>query len=163
MKNKNHILLIGQCGSGKTWVMKSIIKAFEQNHRHKIGKFYYHTDGTVIVIGKYDNTTFEGSDRLSMAVMADVVPFLNFNKGKKIIAEGDRFTNSVYIAKANPIIVKIMDDGKEGREKRKSEQTDRQIRMIRTRINNIKADHEVETSLDALILINNLIYGYDKN
>jgi hypothetical protein len=56
-----------------------------------------------------------------------------------------------------------MDDGKEGREKRKSEQTDRQIRMIRTRINNIKADHEVETSLDALVLINNLIYGYDKN
>ncbi len=163
MKNKNNILLIGNCGSGKTWVMKSIIKTFKQERRQKIGKFYYHTNGSVIVIGKYDGSTFEGTDRLSMAVMSDVIPFLNFNQGKKIIAEGDRFMNSTYIGQANPVIIKIIDDGKDGREKRKSNQTDRHLRSIKTRVSNITADYEVETSSDALILINNLIYDHDKN
>ena len=163
MTNSKNILLIGNCGSGKTWVMKTIIETFKVEKGYKIGKFYYLGNDVLSVIGKYDNSKFEGSDRLSMAVLTDLSPFLEYNKDKIIIAEGDRFTNSTYITKANPIIVKILDDGFSGRLKRNSTQTDRHIKSITTRVKNIKAHYEVSNSNEAYDLITKLIISYDKN
>lgn len=151
------ILLIGMCGTGKTWVMEQLLQYYILSHRRKVGKIYYHTDNRISVIGKYDGSMFQGTDKLSMSVMTDVDAFLDYETDKIIIAEGDRFTNSKFIAKANPIIIKITDDGAVGRLKRNSTQTERHLKSINTRVNNIQAHHEVINSTDALNLIKQLI------
>jgi septin family protein len=154
------ILLIGMCGSGKTWTMQELIKKHNLSKTKKLGMIYYHTDDSIMVLGKYDGSMYQGTDKLSMAVMSDVDKFLNYATDKIIIAEGDRFTNSKFITKANPIVIKIIDTGEAGRKKRNSTQSDRHLKSIQTRVNNIEADHYVENSTDALFLINHLIYKY---
>jgi hypothetical protein len=96
-----------------------------------------------------------------MSVMTDVDAFIEHTKGSIIIAEGDRFTNGKFIDKAKPIIIKITDDGAVGRLHRDSKQSDRHLKSIQTRVNNIKADHEVICSFDALCLIQQLTDEYN--
>lgn len=142
----NTYLVIGECGSGKTWVMKELIKHFGINDKGKMAKINYNIKGDVIILGNYDGTTFEGSDRLSMAVAADFEPFRQWTSGKTIICEGDRFTNQKFIDIFKPTIIRILDDGRLGREFRGSTQSERQLKSIRTRVNKIKAEHEFQTS-----------------
>jgi hypothetical protein len=151
------ILLIGMCGAGKTWVMEKLLQYYVLSHRKKLGKIYYHTDNRIIVLGKYDGSMYQGSDKLSMSVMTDVDNFIEYAKEKIIVAEGDRFTNSKFIGKAEPIIIKITDDGVLGRMKRNSGQTERHLKSVQTRVNNIKANHDVINSDEAFNLIVNLI------
>ena len=151
------VLIVGNCGVGKTWLMKALIKEFKVEKRQKIGKFYFHSNDRVIVVGKYDGSTFEGSDRLSMSVITDLSAFLQLSVGKISIFEGDRFTNGRFIKEANPIIVKILGDGASGREKRGSAQTERHIKSINTRVSNINANFEVNNSMEAFNLIKNLM------
>lgn len=146
------ILIVGECGVGKTWVMKQLLK---NSKAHKLGMFYFHENDKHIIVGKYDNSTFEGSDRLSMAVMRDLDKMLLYiNKQKKIgIFEGDRFMNKNFIKAAEPYIIKINGDGKAGRLKRGSKQTERQIKTIRTRVANIKENILVNNSQECLLRI----------
>lgn len=144
------ILVIGDCGCGKTWVMEQLIKKYKLCQLGKVGMFYYHRNEDIIVLGKYDGSTFQGSDRLSMAVMRDLEQFKKFAKGKTVICEGDRFMNSTFIKGTNPTVVKIINDGKEGRKKRGSRQTERQLKSIHTRVEKIPAKHNVLNSKIAL-------------
>jgi len=147
------ILLIGGCGSGKTWVMKQLVKFLKCDKLGKVGMFYYHHNTKVYVLGKYDGTTFEGSDKLSMAVMRDMEQFKQFAKGKIIIAEGDRFTNKIFIEAMKPTVIKIVDDGAKGRKIRGSSQTPRQIQSIATRVSRVVFKSEVRDSTTALKMI----------
>ena len=156
------ILLIGMCGTGKTWVMQQLINDYFLSKRQKIGKLYFHTDDNIIVLGKYDGTMYQGTDRLSMSVMSDVDTFLKQTQGKIIVAEGDRFTNGKFIQKASPYIIKITDDGCVGRQLRGSNQSDRHLKSIQTRVNNITANQDVINSTEALNLIKEIIKNYDK-
>ena len=151
------ILLIGMCGSGKTWVMQELIQHYILSYRKKIGKIYYHTDNNIIVLGKYDGSIYQGSDKLSMSVMTDVDAFIQHTKDNIIIAEGDRFTNSKFIAKAKPFIIKITDDGVVGRLRRNSTQSERHLKSIQTRVSNIISDANVINSIEALELIKTII------
>jgi Cdc6-like AAA superfamily ATPase len=67
-----NILLIGMCGTGKTWVMKSLIRERKVLKKQKICKLYFHSNDDLIVLGKYDGSLFEGSDRLSMSAITDI-------------------------------------------------------------------------------------------
>ena len=151
------ILLIGMCGSGKTWVMQELIQHYILSYRKKIGKIYYHTDNNIIVLGKYDGSIYQGSDKLSMSVMTDVDAFIQHTKDNIIIAEGDRFTNSKFISKAKPFIIKITDDGVVGRLRRNSTQSERHLKSIQTRVSNIISDANVINSIEALELIKKII------
>jgi hypothetical protein len=153
------ILLIGMCGTGKTWVMQQLIDYYLLTIKRKAGKIYYHTDNRIVVLGKYDGSMYQGSDKLSMSVMTDVDAFIEHTKGKIIVAEGDRFTNGKFIGKANPMVIKITDDGVVGRLKRNSSQSDRHLKSMQTRVNNIVADRNVVNSIEALELIKNIIDG----
>lgn len=159
MNTNRTILLVGACGSGKTWVMKSLIERLNLNSTKKFKMIFYQTNGEVSVLGKYDGSTFEGSDKLSMAVARDFKPFKNFNETKnyKIIAEGDRFMNSTFIETFQPYIIKIKDKGQKGRLKRNSSQTERQIKTIQTRVDNVKENVAVNDSTEALELIINIL------
>ena len=160
-----NILLIGCAGTGKTWVMKSIINNFKCEKRQKIGKFYFHSSDDIVVVGKYDGSMFEGSDRLSMSVMTDIDDFLSYTKNKIVILEGDRFMNAKLIDKAKPIIIKISGDGSKGRSLRGSNQTERHLKAITTRVNNIKlasTDYLVNNSHEALKIITEIICTDEK-
>jgi hypothetical protein len=141
--------------------MKQLLKD-KQAKRIKLGMFMFHETDEYIVVGKYDNSTFEGSDKLSMAVMRDIGYMLGYiKKANKIaIFEGDRFTNSKFIDKADPIIVRVNGDGAKGRLKRGSQQSERQIKTIKTRVNNIVAHHYVDDSNRAYNLIQRI---YENN
>lgn len=159
MSTNKTILLIGACGSGKTWVMKRIIEQMDLQHNAKFGMFRFKTNKQLCVLGKYTGQTFEGSDKLSMAIARDFVPFKKIvdKNNFTIIAEGDRFTNQKFIDVFKPYVIKIKDTGEKGRKLRESKQTERHIRAIQTRVNNTKYTIEVENSLEALKTILNLI------
>jgi|NorSeaMetagenome_1021524.scaffolds.fasta_scaffold05176_4 hypothetical protein len=159
MRTNKTILIIGACGSGKTWVMKQIINQKKLKLNAKFGMIRFKTDKELAVLGNYDGQTFEGSDRLSMAVARD------FGKFKKladknnflIICEGDRFTNKTFIETFNPYIIKIKDNGEKGRKLRGSNQTERHLKSIATRVSNITHTKEVEDSSEALKTVLELI------
>tara|TARA_R110000744_G_scaffold97776_1_gene188936 strand:+ start:202 stop:666 length:465 start_codon:yes stop_codon:yes gene_type:complete len=148
------ILIVGECGVGKTWIMKQFIK---KSKGYKLGLYYFNETDKYIVVGKYDNSTFEGSDKLSMAVMKDLDKMISYinNSSKIAIFEGDRFMNSNFIKKAKPYIIKIKGNGTAGRLKRGSNQTERQLKTIKTRVKNIQSHKEVNNSNECLEIIKN--------
>ena len=142
---KLNILIIGNCGVGKTYVMQNIIKTFNCKNSFNVGQLHYNTNGFINLTGRYDGSLFQGSDKLSMSVMLSVDDYLEKVKGVNIF-EGDRFTNKNFIIKANPFIIKINGNGKDGRKLRGSDQSIRQIKSIETRINNIDYDFSFDDS-----------------
>lgn len=155
----NSILIIGCCGTGKTWVMKRIIKAYKLNAKGCVGLFKFRTNGKMLALGVYDDSTFEGGDKLSMGIMRDCAKFerARDKRGMLAICEGDRFTNKTFIETCKPYIVKIQGDGKEGRIKRNSKQSERHLTAIKTRVNNIDADVIAQDSQEAFDLIESII------
>lgn len=155
-----NVLITGNCGVGKTWVMKQLVSDGEKRFvRKKIGKFVFEECEDYIVVGNYDGSTFEGSDKLSMSIMTDYEMILQFfdETKKTIFYEGDRFTNSKFLSMAEPLIIKIKGDGEEGRLIRKSSQSERHLKSIRTRISNINEHVSVENSTEALNYIKSLL------
>jgi len=142
-----NILIIGNCGVGKTYVMQNIIKSYKCNEAANVGLLHYNTNGFINVTGKYDGGIFQGSDKLSMSVMTSLDAFLEQVKGVNLF-EGDRFMNKNFIAKAKPYIIKIKGSGQKGRSIRGSSQTPRQLKSIETRVNNIRYDFSFNDSYD---------------
>jgi hypothetical protein len=154
-----NILLIGACGAGKTWVMKQIIQSNKLKTPAKVGMIKFVTDKRISVLGVYDCSVFEGSDKLSMAVMRDCENWEKVREKHKMIGicEGDRFTNKTFIETCKPYIIKIVDDGAKGREQRQSSQSERHLKAIQTRVGNIQPDLEVKDSQEALNVIKGMI------
>ncbi len=148
---KNY-LIVGATGTGKTWIMKQLIErlGLAALYKHDLINYAANEKKSIIVTGKYIGDTFDGSDKLSMAVMKSLEGFLHYHKTATVIWEGDRFTNRNFIREAQPVVLKILGDGAEGRALRGSSQTDRQIKSIATRVNNTEAHHEFQNSEDAL-------------
>lgn len=148
-----NILLIGATGTGKTWVMKQLIG--DRATPFNAGLIRGLDQAGTLYLGVYDGSVFEGSDKLAMNVSRDfdllkkLQEALDFN----IVCEGDRFMNSKFIKMFSPYIIKIDGNGAEGRRKRGTLQSERQIKSIQTRVNNIKADATVTNSAGALKLI----------
>lgn len=158
MSRRRPILLIGECGAGKTWVMRQIKERRRLNVKAKLGKFIFHKSEEIALLGNYNGSKFEGSDKLSMSVNTDLNKLKRLQDlGLILLAEGDRFMNRPFIEAYQPRIIKITDDGSEGRSRRKTSQTQRQIKAIRTRVSNIEAHYTVRDSNEALELITKLI------
>jgi hypothetical protein len=143
------ILITGICGTGKTWVMNQLKEALEISsvYTYGTGLYSYLKKDGVILVGKYDGSVFEGSDKLSMAVMTSndkIKPV--FAAAKTVVCEGDRFSNGTFIKEFSPFIIRILGDGSAGRIKRGSSQTERHLKSITTRVENIKPDMEVQNS-----------------
>lgn len=150
------IQITGRPGVGKSWIMKRLIEHYNCEGIEKIGLINYQKGDDVIVTGKYDGTTFEGSDRLSMAAISSVPELLLLYPYMNIVFEGDRFTNTTML-KHNPTIINIKGDGAWGREKRGSSQSDRRLRAMATRYDSFSYHYRVINSDEALELIIKLI------
>lgn len=158
-----NILIIGQCGVGKTWVMTELIEHFGCERSQKFGMIKMKRNDRVAVVGNYDGSMFQGSDKLSMAVMRNVPVFADTlgQIVKYCVWEGDRFTNSKFMNLVKPYVIRIDGDGSIGRDKRGSAQTERHLKAIATRVANIPYDVKVANSNEALEVIKNMI-GDDK-
>lgn len=134
------ILIIGNCGVGKTYTMQKMIQKLKCNQAVKLGLVNMHKSDKVAILGKYVGDTFDGSDKLSMSVATDFPKLKTWAKENEmtLLCEGDRFSNRSFIDLFQPEIVLIEGSGEEGRIKRKSNQTRRQIQTIETRVKNIK-------------------------
>lgn len=156
-----NILIIGDCGVGKTYTMQQTIKTFNCNEEQKIGLINYNTNGFINVTGRYDGSTFQGSDKLSMSVMTSLSQFLDSTSGVNIY-EGDRFMNKNFIAAAEPYIIKIKGNGLKGRSLRGSNQSQRQIKSIQTRVSNIKYDFSFGDSAALFVYLKTLLNTQNK-
>lgn len=152
------IHLTGRPGTGKTWVMKQLIKHYDCIQEGKVGLIDYVSNGMVVITGKYTGDTFEGSDKLSMAAISSVGDLIDSLTGSSIVFEGDRFTNSTMLS-FNPIIINIEGDGAEGIEMRGSSQTPQRLKAMATRYNNYCYHYRVGSSDQALELVKNIIKG----
>lgn len=92
-----HLTIIGGLPvSGKTTIMKQIREQLGQGVKRQYGLLRYETYPDHVVLGIYDDSTFAGTDKLSMAVMEDTLLFLKENT-KKVLLEGDRLFTSKFI------------------------------------------------------------------
>lgn len=162
---KKVFLVIGTCGTGKTWVMTEFAKhlGISSVYSYATGLYSYLKKDGYIILGKYDGSVFQGSDKLSMAIMTHnekVRPV--FEAARMVVGEGDRFTNSTFIKDFVPTIIKITGDGVAGRAKRGSQQTERHLKSITTRVENITPDWEVADSTECLKLLIDYAEGREK-
>ena len=153
-------LIIGQCGVGKTWLMKKLIEQYETTSKGKLGKVNFNLNETknIYILGNYDGTMYEGSDKLSMAVASDFQLLYHYMltiENPIVICEGDRFTNKTFLQTFKPTIIKIKGDGETGRLIRNSSQSERQLKSIATRISNIKEHIAFEDSNETLTYFTN--------
>lgn len=146
----NNFLLIGNCGVGKTWVMLQLMKRLKMTKQMKYRKLWWVTNGRVNLTGKYDRSEWQGSDKLSMAVMQDVPAYVGSYGTHYTVWEGDRFSNSKFISLVKPFVIRIDGSGEVGRKLRGSNQAERHLKSIATRVSNLPADLTVANSTEAL-------------
>lgn len=151
-----NILVVGMCGVGKTWVMRQLLTP--EHVAKKIKLMRWKEDGKTAIAGVYDGRQFEGTDGLSMAVAREYAYWNKHLKENNLhgIMEGDRFMNTLSVRIFEPYIIKIQGDGKMGRIKRGSSQTEGHLKRIQTRVDKVKAHEVVLTSQDALLRIKQL-------
>lgn len=117
MKNVMTIYLAGVPASGKTTIFKKIrsrlmsdAETFEHGLCKGIRKGRFH------MIGVFDGSTFEGTDRLSMAVIDDAISYikrLQDEPGKSVVfLEGDRLFNERFIRETGASVILIDADEK---------------------------------------------------
>lgn len=135
-----HYLIIGNCGVGKTYVLRKLLSNMPDNQPQKLGQVFFHQAGKVGILGKYMGGVFDGSDRLSMSVAADFPRLHRYATAHQLtlIGEGDRFMNSTFVGLFKPTILLIQGTGEEGRAQRGSFQSERQLKSIATRVSNMQ-------------------------
>ena len=70
-----NILITGNCGVGKTYVLKTLIQSLKLTKQNRIGLLNFLECSKYIITGKYVDDVFDGSDKLAMNVMSSVFVF----------------------------------------------------------------------------------------
>lgn len=94
------IAIGGEPGSGKTTLMKRVIKLIDAKPKYTDFKLVpYLQKNNVYILGKYeDGEVFSGTDRMSMAVQPEAVKFLDLLPNNSILLyEGDRLFNASFL------------------------------------------------------------------
>ena len=94
------IAIGGEPGSGKSTLMKRVIKHFALEPKYDSFKLVpYLTKDYIFVLGKYEEgEVFSGTDRMSMAVQPEAVKFLaSLPTESVVIYEGDRLFNNSFL------------------------------------------------------------------
>jgi GTPase SAR1 family protein len=138
------VYLIGLPGCGKSTVMKEFMSNFSDWKQERVGDLTdSHVSGKVRVLGKYEEgETFSGTDRLSMAVSPDAIKFIESKPDEFILGEGDRLNNKGFFNACGDdltIIHLTVSDSERNRryEERGSNQPEKFIQTVRTKVNNI--------------------------
>lgn len=95
------VALIGEPGSGKTtlfrWLLKDLPSRTDFAYGLLKGECMVVKDRMVYVLGSYKGETFDGTDRLSMAVQKDALKFIQtLQETDVLLFEGDRLGNEKF-------------------------------------------------------------------
>lgn len=155
------IFLAGVPCSGKTTIFKKIReKLFSKSValKHKTLRYIKSESeyGNYFMLGVFDNSNFEGTDRLSMSVINDALDFIKIlerdNKRNVVFVEGDRLFNrrflsetnaELYLLRADPALVSIR------HKQRADTQSERFMRSRSTKIENLSKEFDLK------LIINN--------
>jgi dephospho-CoA kinase len=140
------IAIGGEPGAGKTTFMREIIKRTNVEPKYNEYKLVpYLQKDNIYILGKYEEGTFQGTDRMSMAVQPAAVSFLDtLPENSVVLYEGDRLFNNSFLEHCdNKFDLRIiyLKTSKEVRvqrcKDRGSEQNDTWLAGRETKVNNI--------------------------
>jgi len=152
-----HIICIGGVpGTGKTTLVRSLLQTtgtWQTVHPTRLLHAMFHIKHNTYVLGKYSaDDIFAGTDRLSMAVQPDVLPWVTGHTSH-VIFEGDRlFTSSLLhrlaILPDTRVHIIVLDAPTSCLEKRYaqrgSNQSEKFLKGRRTKIQNILRDTSLQ-------------------
>jgi hypothetical protein len=169
------IALGGEPATGKTTLMFELIKLagdWEIVKPEKLLDAMYSEKLKTYILGKYENdgNTFQGTDRLSMAVQPDAAKFISKLKedNVNVIFEGDRLFNQKFIdvisnstEEFKILILKAADSTLDQRHiDRKDDQDDKFKNSRKTKISNIMSSLFL---LDYIEVMQNESFADQKN
>jgi len=145
---KRIIAIGGMPASGKTTLMKNIIKEYMplNTFKYKLVRGMYCPRRLIYFIGVYDESTFSGTDKLSMAVQPYFVQLLSKLTKGVFIFEGDRLFNQSLFdkVKCEKIIIDADEETLKQRHlQRNDNQSSKFIKSKRTKLNNILEKNSV--------------------
>jgi deoxyadenosine/deoxycytidine kinase len=138
--------IIGMPGTGKSTIMKELMSRFNDWKQERVVELLdTHVAGNLRVLGKYEDDnegTFDGTDRLSMAVPPRAVDWISTRPDEFIVGEGDRLNNKTFFHCCEPHLTIVhITSSKEERErryeKRGSNQSEKFIKTTQTKCQNI--------------------------
>ena len=100
--NKSLTIIGGLPVTGKTTLMRQIRKKLGKGVKRQFGLLRYENYPEHVVLGIYDDGTFDGTDKLSMAVMKDALLFLS-RQDKNVLIEGDRLFSAKFFKAAQEL------------------------------------------------------------
>jgi uridine kinase len=164
MQNNTSIVIAlgGEPASGKTTLLKSIRKNFPNLVEFKNGlvRGQYCPNSLVYFVGVFDDSMFEGTDKLSLSVQPSFVEFVKNTPNAKIVFEGDRLFNASVFEQLKSVIF-ILDIDKDIHTQRHAqrghEQNETFLKGRKTKIENIK------NTFSHKILNNNTETDFDTN
>ena len=145
--------IAGVPACGKTTLFKQIRSTlFEQGREFKEGKVsgIESADGRYKMLGVFDGSLFEGTDKLSMTVINDAIAYIKRlkedNERIVIFIEGDRLFNHRFISETNAILL-LLDANevilKQRHIQRGDTQNDTFLKSRRTKVENYIKKHNV--------------------
>ena len=143
---KRIIAIGGEPATGKTTIMKRIIKDYMPFKTFKYGLVRGMANDKLNIVGIYDKSLFSGTDKLSMAVQPHFFKFVEKCSNKVILFEGDRLFNQSLFDKVDCEIIVIKANKEEVHKRhiqRKDTQTEKFIKAKRTKIENIIQKNKV--------------------
>ncbi len=144
---KRIIAIGGTPGSGKTTLMLSVLEHFKGKLRmfaYKNLRGMYSTEDNLYILGLYDGSTFSGTDKLAMNVYPHFTSFLKKVPEAVVVFEGNRlFVPKLFTThNCDIVVIKASEHLIEGRFKeRGSNQPERFLKAMRTKTENIIANH----------------------
>lgn len=156
----------GEPATGKTTLMRELMKKLEkpQNFRFGLCQGHFTEVNNLAVMGIYDGQgTFEGTDRLSMAVNGDFQAYVQMRK-RNIMFEGDRLFNGKnlhFIDSHYDQRIIVLQQSNETLHQRHIDrgdtQTEKFLKGRKTKIANILSDDRLEIETYQLNEINDTI------
>ncbi len=138
------IYLAGVPASGKSTLFKIIREhLFGEAKEFKYGKCKGIENGAFKMLGVFDGTTFEGTDKLSMTVIDDAIEFvkqqMDSEQKSVVFVEGDRLFNIRFLKETKALLLLIDANErvlKERHIKRGDSQTETFLKSRRSKVEN---------------------------
>lgn len=159
------IFVAGVPAAGKTTLFKRIReRLFAQCSEFKAGKVRGIENGQYKMLGVFDGSIFEGTDRLSMTVIDDAINYINgLNKRCVVFVEGDRLFNFRFLQETRASII-LLDASPEVLAQRHKERGDKQtetfLQSRRTKVENFANKYHIGRFYNNTIEDAEMIFNY---
>ena len=149
--NTKVIYVAGVPASGKTTLFKRIReRLFKECKKFKEGKVRGIEQGCYKMLGVFDDSTFEGTDRLSMTVIDDAIEYINklerSSEKTVVFVEGDRLFNYRFLNHAKALVI-LLDASPSVLAQRHKERGDNQtntfLKSRRTKVENFATKYHI--------------------